>query len=318
MMNILITGITGLFGNYLAREFSHLGKIHGLKREDSNVGLVSEVPVQWHIGELSNMESLLEALKGIDLVVHSAGMVSFSAKDKEKLYEVNTIGTANIVNAMLASGVKKLVHVSSVAAIGRSQELKKIDEEFKWTESSLNTEYAVSKYWAELEAWRGEQEGLQLIVINPSVLLGKASYGKSSTAIYSYVLEENRFFPKGDLNYIDVRDAAKITRILVEKQVWGERFILTKQSISYREFFSEIATVFGKKAPQFALPTWLVTMAAVSASILRTIGFSNSPLNKQTALISQQKTHFDNSKIQSLLDYAYFPLRETLEWAKKP
>jgi dihydroflavonol-4-reductase len=317
-MNILITGITGLFGNYLAREFSQLGKIHGLRREDSDIGLVSEVEVQWHIGELSNMESLLEALSGIDLVVHSAGMVSFSSRDKEKLYQVNTIGTANIVNAMLAAGVKKLVYVSSVAAIGRNQELQKIDEESKWTESPLNTGYAVSKYWAELEAWRGEQEGLQLIVINPSVLLGKASYGKSSTAIYSYVLEENKFLPKGDLNYIDVRDAAKITRILVEKQVWGERFILNRQSISYREFFSEIATVFGKKAPKIALPTCLITIATVSVSILRIIGLSKSPLNKQTAMISQQKTHFDNSKIQNLLDYAYFPLRETLEWAKKP
>lgn len=316
-MNILITGITGLFGNHLAREFSHLGKIHGLRREDSDIGLVNEVEVQWHIGELSNVESLLEALNGIDLVVHSAGMVSFSAKDKEKLYEVNTVGTANIVNAMLAADVKKLVHVSSVAAIGRSQETKKIDEDSKWTESPLNTGYAVSKYWAELEAWRGEQEGLQLIVVNPSVLLGKASYGKSSTAIYSYVLEENKFFPKGDLNFIDVRDAAKITRILVEKQVWGERFILNRQSISYREFFSEIATVFGKKAPKIALPTWLITIATLSVSILRMIGLSKSPINKQTAMISQQKTYFDNSKIQSLLEYAYFPLRETLEWAKK-
>ncbi len=317
-MNILITGITGLFGSHLAREFSQLGKIHGLRREGSDLELVSNMDIHWHFGELSNVESLLEALREIDLVVHAAGMVSFSSKDKEKLYEVNTLGTANLVNAMLVAGVKKLVHVSSVAAIGRSPELKLIDEEFKWIESPLNTEYAVSKYWAELEAWRGEQEGLELIVVNPSILLGKASYGKSSTAIYSYVLEENKFFPKGDLNYIDVRDAAILTRVLVEKQVWGERFILNKESISYREFFSEIADVFGKKAPQFAVPTWLIPIASLSASILRTLRLSKSPLNKQTAMISQQKTHFDNLKIQSLLGYTYLPLRESLEWAKNP
>lgn len=316
-MNILITGITGLFGSFLAREFSYLGKIHALKREDSDVELVSDMAIQWHIGELSNVEALLEALQGIDLVIHAAGMVSFSPKDKEKLYEVNTLGTANLVNAMLASGVKKLVHVSSVAAIGRSSELRIIDEEFKWIESPTNTEYAVSKYWAELEAWRGEQEGLELIVVNPSVLLGKASYKKSSTAIYSYVLEGNKFFPKGDLNYIDVRDAAQITRLLVEKKAWGERFILNNESISYREFFSEIARVFGKKAPQFPLPTWLISVASITASILRTLGISKNPLNKQTAMISQQKTHFDNSKIQNLLAYTYIPLRESLEWAKE-
>lgn len=317
-MNILITGITGLFGSHLAREFSQLGKIHGLKRGDSDLGLIGDLEIQWHIGELSNMESLLESLQGIDLVIHSAGMVSFSSKDKEKLYEVNTVGTANLVNAMLAVGVKKMVHVSSVAAIGRSPELIQIDEEFKWAESPLNTEYAVSKYWAELEAWRGEQEGLDLIVVNPSILLGKASYGKSSTAIYSYVLEGNKFFPKGDLNYIDVRDASKITRILVEKEGWGERYILNKDSISYQKFFTEIAIVFGTNAPKIALPNWLITLASISTFFLRAFGLTNSPLSKQTAMISQQKIRFDNSKIQDLLDYVYFPLRESLEWAKNP
>lgn len=316
-MNILITGITGLFGSQLAREFSQLGKIHGLKREGSDLGLVGDVGVTWHTGELSDMESLLESLPGIDLVIHSAGLVSFSPKDKEKLYKVNTTGTANLVNAMLATGVRRLVFVSSVAAIGRSVEFSLIDEAFKWTESSLNTEYAVSKYWAELEAWRGEQESLELIVVNPSILLGKANYGKSSSAIYSHVLGGNKFYPKGDLNYIDVRDAAKITRMLVEKEAWGERFILNKDSISYHEFFTEIAIVFGKKAPKFPLPDWLITLASISASMLRTLGLSNSPLNKQTAMIAQQKLRFDNSKVQSLLGYSYFPIKETLEWAKK-
>lgn len=316
-MNILITGITGLFGSQLAREFSQLGKIHGLRREGSNLELLGDVEVQWHVGDLSNMESLLESLTDINLVIHSAGLVSFSSKDKEKLYEINAIGTANLVNAMLTRGVKNLVFVSSVAAIGRSPELNLIDEEFKWTESPLNTEYAVSKYWAELEAWRGEQEGLELIVVNPSILLGKANYGKSSSAIYSYVFEGNKFFPKGDLNYIDVRDAAKITRMLVEKQAWGERFILNRDSISYQEFFEEVATVFGKKAPKFPLPNWLITLASVFTSIFRTLGLSNSPLNRRTAMIAQQRIRFDNSKIQNLLDYSYYPIRETLAWAKE-
>lgn len=317
-MNILVTGITGLFGSHLAREFSQVGKIHGLKRENSDLKLIDDLEVHWKIGELSDMESLLESLKGIDLVVHSAGLVSFSSKDKEKLYEVNTTGTANLVNAMLVSGVKKLVYVSSVAAIGRSPELDVIDEEFKWTESPLNTEYAVSKYWAELEAWRGEQEGLELIVVNPSVLLGKASYGKSSAAIYSYVLDGNKFFPKGDVNYLDVRDAAKITRLLVEKGAWGERFILNKESIPYRTFFTEIAAVFNRKAPFIPLPNWLISITTVSISIFRLLGLTKSLLNKRTAMMAQQKTRFENAKIQSLLEYDYFTLRESLEWAKKP
>jgi nucleoside-diphosphate-sugar epimerase len=319
-MHILITGITGLFGSHLSREFSHLGQIHGLRQANSNLDLVKdlEFDIIWHQGELSDVDSLLDALQGIDLVIHAAGLVSFSPRDKKSLYEVNSVGTANLVNAMLTMGVRQLVHVSSVAAIGRNPEQPVIDEEYKWTDSPHHTEYATSKYWAELEAWRGEQEGLELIVVNPSILLGKASYEKSSTAIYSYVLEGNRFFPKGDLNYIDVRDAAIITRLLVENQAWGERFILNKESIPYRVFFSEVAAVFGKNAPTLPLSTWLIAVAALASSIGRLLRVSKSPLNKQTAKLAQQKIRFDNGKIQNLLNYRYCSLRESLEWAKLP
>ncbi|OOG70688.1 NAD-dependent epimerase/dehydratase family protein [Algoriphagus sp. A40] len=319
-MNILITGITGLFGSQLAKEFSQLGKIHGLKKEHSKLDLLRDAnyEIQWHKGELSDVESLLEALQGIDLVVHSAGLVSFSSRDKEKLHQTNTVGTANLVNAMLSAGVTKLVHVSSVAAIGRSPELSVINEEFKWVESPLNTDYAISKYWAELEAWRGEQEGLDLIVVNPSVLLGKATYGKSSTAIYSYVLEGNKYFPKGDLNFIDVRDAAIITRALVENQAWGDRYILNSCSLSYREFFTEMASVFEKKPPKIPVSNWQISLGSIIFSLLRTLGLSKSPLTKKTAMLAQQAIRFDNSKIQELLDYRYTSLRESLEWAKIP
>lgn len=319
-MNILITGITGLFGSHLAKEFSQLGKIRGLVMENSIPSLVNnpDFEIEWHKGELSDVDSLLEALQGIDIVIHSAGLVSFSPQDEDKLYEVNSVGTANLINAMLTAGVSKLVHVSSVAAIGRNPEFSVIDEEYKWADSPLNTPYAISKYWGELEAWRGEQEGLDLIVVNPSILLGKASYAKSSSAIYSYVLEENRFYPKGDLNFIDVRDAAKITRMLVENKAWGERFILNKGSIPYREFFSEVAVVFGKKAPSIPLSDWLISIASLTTGILKALGMSKSPLNKQTARLSQQKIRFDNTKIEKLLNYRYFALRESLEWAKMP
>lgn len=317
-MNILITGITGLFGSQLAREFSQLGSIHGLKKETSSLDLLAGIdfPIQWHHGELSNSDSLLDALQGIDLVIHAAGLVSFSSQDKDVLFEVNTSGTTNLVNAMLSTGVNKLIHVSSVAAIGRSPEVSIINENFKWLESPLNTTYAVSKYWAELEAWRGEQEGIDLIVVNPSVLLGKAHPPRSSSAIYSYVLKENRFYPQGDLNYIDVRDAAKITRLLVEKKAWGERYILNREHISFRDFFGEIATVFGKKAPSIPLSSWQVALFSGIVSILRIFGVKDIPLNKKSAMLSQQKIYFDNSKIGELLDYRYFSLKESLEWAK--
>ena len=319
-MNILITGITGLFGSFLAREFSKLGAIHGLKREDSNLDLLQDLDfeVTWHTGEVGDMDSLLEAMKSIDLVIHSAGMVSFSSKDEDQVYLVNSQGTSNVVNAMLASGVKKLLHVSSVAAIGRSVELKAISEDFKWADSPLNTHYAISKYQGELEAWRGQQEGLEVLVVNPSILLGKVSFHRSSTAILDYVMQEHTFYPKGDLNYIDVRDAAKISRILVEKEAWGERFILNKESVAYKKFFKEAAHAFSKKAPFIAVSGVMIGLVAGVLGILRLLGLSQSPLNRKTAMLSQQKIYFQNDKVNSLLDYQYLSLEESLNWAKNP
>lgn len=317
-MKILITGITGLLGSYIAREFAGKAEIHGFKRAGSSLRLLEgmDTEIHWHEGNVSDVEELGEAVAGKDLVIHAAGVVSFDSRDEALLYEVNNVGTANLVNAMLSAGSKKLVHVSSVAAIGRSPELSSIDENHKWAESPFNTVYATSKYFGELEAWRGEQEGLDLIVVNPSILLGKVSDDRSSTEIYHYVLDENSYYPKGDLNYLDVRDAAKMIRLLVEKEAWGERFILNNKCISYQDFFKEMAIVFKKKAPAKPATPFLIRLAVFYNGILRRFRLSKNPLNIQTAMIAQQKMFYDNRKILEFLDFKFTTLEDTFRWAK--
>ncbi len=317
-MKILITGITGLLGSYLAKEFASHGEIHGIRRPGSSTRLLEDVdfPIHWHEGELSDVDSLESAVSGKDLVIHVAGKVSYDPADTDQLYETNVRGTANLVNAMLQTEVRKLVHVSSVAAIGRAPEQLDYDEDYKWTESPFNTDYAISKYWGELEAWRGEQEGLDLMVVNPSVLLGKISDDRSSTAIYHYVLEENSFYPSGNVNYLDVRDAAEMVRLLVEKEAWGKRFILNKESMSYKEFFQKMAEAFGKKAPNRPTNSMMLQLAVLYASISRKLGLSKNPLNKKTAMLSSQKVAYDNTKATSLLDFKYRDLKDTFLWAK--
>ncbi|MBS4071266.1 MAG: NAD-dependent epimerase/dehydratase family protein [Algoriphagus sp.] len=319
-MNILITGITGYFGSQLAKEFSQLGKIHGIKRGNSNLDLLKDADffVQWHEGDITDTDSLLDAMKDIDLVIHAAGMVSFASKDEDLLYKINSEGTANVVNAMLSAGVPKLVYVSSIAAIGRTSEVKEYDENFKWVDSPLNSGYALSKYWGELEVWRAEQEGLETLVINPSVILGKANYEKSSGSIYQYVLKGNLFYPKGNINYIDVRDAAAITRLLVEKNAWGERFILNKEGKSYREFFVLLAKIFETKAPSIRISNTLLKIVLPVISLLRGLRLSNSPLNRQLAVNAQRNCYYSNAKVQALLHYQYHSLEDTLKWAKQP
>lgn len=317
-MNILITGITGLFGSFLAAEFSSLGKIHGIKRANSSKRLIEELDmaVHWFEADLADQQSLEEAMEGIDLVIHAAGLVSFNPRDSDALYQTNVKGTRNLVNAMIQVGIPKLIHVSSVAAIGRSSEIHRVDEKFKWTDSPLNTEYACSKYEAELEVWRGEQEGLQVLIVNPSIILGKISHQRSSTAIYDYVLEQKSYYPKGSVNYIDVRDAAKVSRILYEKQKWGQRYILSAGSVSYQSFFENMAHTFGKKAPSKALPDNLLRLAVWYAGFSRFLRISKIPLNKKTAMLSRLEIHYDNQKVKAETGYSFKSLAESFQWAK--
>jgi len=317
-MNILITGITGYFGNHLAQEFSQIGNIHGLKRTSSSKNLLeySSFPINWHDGDLNDFDRLIEALHGIDLVIHAAGLVSFNKKDAQSLHHINRRGTANLVNAMLASGVKHLVHISSVAAIGRSLEVDHYDENFKWITSNLTTDYGLSKYLAELEVWRGEQEGLQTIVVNPSVLLGKTGYEKSSALIYKIITRETLFFPRGNFNYIDIRDAAAITRLLVEKNMWGERFILNKESIKYKNFFALAAKIFDKRPPKIPLINWVIVLFYPLIGLFNLLGISKNIMNKKALLSAQRPIYYSNSKVQSALNFTYRPLEETLNWAK--
>ena len=316
-MKILITGITGLLGSYLAKRFISLGQIYGLKRKNSNLSLLGEFAskIHWHDGDITDIQSLEEAVKDKDLIIHAAGLVSFDPKDETKLMKINVEGTACLVNALLEMKSKKIIHISSISALGRNPGVTDLDENHKWSDSILNTPYAISKYMGELEIWRGAQEGLQVMAILPTVILGKISDQRSSTRIYDYVLDEKSYYPKGNINYIDVRDASELIFQLYQKDVWGERYILNNQSIPYKYFFEKMASAFGKKAPYKKLNTITLQLALCGSWIGRKIGFSKNILNGQTARLVQLDTNIDNSKVQKLLGYQYIPLEDTFVWA---
>lgn len=316
-MRILITGITGLLGSYLAKIFSEKGEIYGLKRPSSDTRLLGDFNerVIWYEGDINDPSLLEEACKEKDLVIHAAGLVSFSEKDKEKLLMANTQGTANVVNAMLSSGGGRLVYVSSVAALGRDHDHLHLNENSKWSNSELNTPYAISKHLAELEVWRGSQEGLDVMVFNPSVLLGRVNDLRSSAGIYKYVLGGSSYYPKGTINYIDIRDAVEIMARLVEKGQWNERYIINNESIPYKLFFEKMAEVFGKKAPCRPLNGMMSTLAVQWAKLYNLFGKHPIALNNQMIRLAQMKIRYDNQKIQQILNYRFIPVTETFLWA---
>ncbi len=317
MKKILITGITGLLGSYLAKGLVGKAVISGTKRTGSSTSLLGNLAndIAWFEGEITDVEMLAEACKGQDLVVHAAGLVSFDDSQKEALLKTNAYGTACLVDAMLSLGAGKLVFISSVAALGRQENQLSISEEQKWINSELNTPYAISKHLAELEVWRGAQEGLEVMVFNPSVLLGKISDERSSSQIYRYVLEGNRYYPKGNVNYIDIRDAVHIMLQLMESGRWNERYIVSNESLSYREFFAEMARVFQKNPPSLPLSDWLAGWVVRWSRLHNLFSRTKLPISRQSVRAAQTRVGYDSSKVLAETGFVFTPLQETFQWA---
>ena len=320
---VLITGITGLVGSFTARRFLEAGyKVAGLKRANSDLLLLQDIENQivWHEGDILDVMSLEKAMTSIEYVIHTAAIVSFAPKDRAVMFKTNLEGTANVVNLCLEKNIKKLCFVSSVAALGRSipnenkgQNVISINEKATWEESPLNSNYAKTKYLAEMEVWRAEAEGLNCVVVSPSLILGEADWHKSSTQLLKYVFDEHQFYPQGNLNYVDVRDVAECILKLTISDISGEKFILSAGEVTYKDFFEQVALKFHKKAPSTLLLKSL-TSILWRLEAIRTFFTGNTPLiTKETALSSSHSFIYQNDKIKQALGFEFKSLEESLD-----
>lgn len=317
---ILLTGATGLVGSFTARRLLESGqKVRALVRPGSDRRLLADVihRIDWVEGDLLDVLALERALDGVSQVVHAAALVSFVPRDHRLMYQINVEGTINVVNACLQGGVKKLLFVSSVAALGRSAkktgpDQQIIDEAARWEESPLNSHYAKSKYLAELEVWRGASEGLSVVVVNPSVILGEGDWHRSSTQLFKYAYDEHAFYPEGTINYVDVLDVAEAIVQLLRADVSGERFILNAKSLPYRDFLAKVAQAFGKKPPGIRLPR-AATRVLWRLEALRSWLTGRAPLiTRETAQSSGHSYVFPNDKIRRTLGLEFRSLDETI------
>ena len=320
---VLITGITGLVGSFTAKRFLEAGyKVAGLKRANSDLSLLQDIENQivWHEGDILDVMSLEEAMTNIEYVIHTAAIVSFAPKERTIMFKTNIEGTANVVNLCLEKNIKKLCFVSSVAALGRSipnekkaENVISINEKATWEESPLNSNYAKTKYLAEMEVWRAEAEGLTCVVVNPSLILGEADWHKSSTQLLKYVFDEHKFYPQGNLNYVDVLDVAECILKLTISDISGEKFILSAGEISYKDFFEKVAPKFYKKAPSTLLQKSL-TSIIWRLEAIRSLFTGNAPLiTKETALSSSHSFEYQNEKIKQTLSFKFKSLEESLD-----
>lgn len=320
---ILITGITGLVGSFTARQFLKSGfTVSGLKRVNSDLSLIQDIENQivWYEGDILDIFALEKAIENVNYVIHAAAIVSFAPKDRNKMFKTNVEGTINVVNLCLEKNIKKLCFVSSVAALGRkipykntSNHIIKIDEKATWEDNELNSNYAKTKYLAEMEVWRGQSEGLNSVVVNPSVILGEADWNKSSTQLLKYVYDEHKFYPEGNLNYVDVQDVAECIYRLTTSDISDERFILSAGETTYRDFFEKVALRFNKKAP-YILVGKPLTSVIWRLEAIRTFFTGNAPLiTKETALSSSQSFEYQNDKIKKVIDFSFRNLENSLD-----
>lgn len=270
-----------------------------------------------------DLESLIEAFRGQDVVIHSAALVSFSKKDKNLMMKTNVEGTANVVNACLAANVKKLIHVSSVAAIGRphqsinNSETTVVSENHKWENSPLNSNYAISKYHAELEVWRGEAEGLKVAVINPSIILGECDITKSSGRLFEYIWKENIFWVDGRVNYVDLNDVIKSIQLILKNDLSGKRYILNGGNTSYKNLFTKMAEGLNKKPPSIKLGNLTIEILWRLEKIRSIITGSEPLITKETSVTARTNILYDSSKIVNELNFAFTPLEQTISRVSK-
>ncbi len=310
---ILVTGAAGLLGNALVELLVAKGK--KVKAAYNNTTLTKSlsenlIPVQLDILDVIGLEQVM-----IDVteVYHCAGLVSFAAKDEQKLYSINVEGTANIVNACLVAGVRKLVHVSSVAALGRLRHGQTINETMQWSPESNNSKYGYSKYLGEMEVWRGVAEGLNAVVINPVIILGVANWNEGSTKLFKSVYDGFPWYSTGSTGFVDVKDVAESMILLMDSNVEAEKFIISAENTTYQSLFNMIAKGFNKKEPHKKVTSFLAAITWRLEAIKSFFTGQRPLITKETAATALTEVKFDNSKLLNLFpNFKYKKLNESV------
>lgn len=311
---VFVTGGSGLIGTFLIPALLEQGhKVKALYR-----GQVPALPgaeqVQWLEGDVLDPLFLREALQDVTHVFHSAGVVSYAPQDEELLKQVNIEGTDNIVDVCLEHPGIRLCHVSSIAAVGRPKSATLLTENSKWDHAEEHSAYASSKYWGELEVWRGIAEGLEAVIVNPSVILGPADWNRSSTQLFKYVYQERTFYTGGSANFVDVRDVVTAMMRLAFSDISGERYILTAEPMSYKEFFEQAARCFGKKAPSTKVPPVLAEVVWRFEHARAWLTGGRPLITKDTARVAAKSHVFSNEKICKAINLTFRPLSESIVW----
>ena len=310
---IFVTGASGLVGSHLIQSLLAKGKkVRALYRQAVPVFAGSE-QCEWIQGDILDPIGLTDALAGVDYVYHCAAIVSFAPGAAAKMLQSNVEGTANVVNACLVQQIKKLIFVSSVAALGRIRETESIDESMHWTPATSNSVYGQSKYLAELEVWRAMEEGLPMAIVNPVIILGAGDWNNGSSGIFKSAYNEFPLYTGGLSGFVDVLDVVDAMQILMESNVVGQRYVLSAENIHYRDIFNAMAKAFDKKQPHKKVTPFLAGIVWRLEAIKGMITGKAPLLTKETAATAQAIVRFDNQKfLHAFPDFKYRKVDDTI------
>lgn len=323
---ILVTGGTGLVGSHLLYKLvSRNEHVRAIYRSEKKLEIVKNVfsyytddfkavfnKIEWIKADLLDIPSLTEAFKDISYVYHCAAFVSFEPDKYHLLRQTNIEGTANIVNLCIANAIKKLCYVSSVAAMGQPINNDDVTETTEWNPEADNSVYAITKYGAEMEVWRGTQEGVDAVIVNPGVILGAGIWRYGSGSIINMVYKGTKYFTKGTVALVDIEDVVTIMIKLMESNIKNHRFILVSENWTYRQFLQTIAENLNVKPPQKEAKYWQLQLGWRLDWLRHKIKNKRRKLTKQLAQSLMGTSFHSNEKIKTALSFEFKPVTQSI------
>ncbi|RCH54431.1 nucleoside-diphosphate sugar epimerase [Mucilaginibacter hurinus] len=313
---ILVTGATGFLGAEVARQLAQTGKnVRCTKRATSVIPEILKPYqglIEWADADMLDDYALEDAFADVTQVYHAAAWVSLKQKDKKPMIAANIAGTANIVNLCLQYGCK-LVHVSSIAALGLAKPGESITENHHLEATTENDGYAISKLESEMEVWRGIAEGLNAVIVNPSLIIGPNAGTEGTGELFDTVRKGLKFYTTGTAGVVDVEDVAKSMIALMNSDITGERYIINAENYSYKQLVEEIAQGFAIKPPTVKAKPWMMELAWRLAKAVSPFTGGNPFIDKIAAQSSYTIKHFDNSKIKKAIGIEFKPVSSSIK-----
>ena len=325
---ILVTGGTGLVGSHLLYHLTQKNdRVRAIYRTDEKRIHVKKIfsyftdnielyfsKIEWVKADITDIPSLEPIFKNIKEVYHCAALVSFNPKDYRKMRQVNIDGTANVINFSIENKVKKFCFVSSIAAVGDSINGEVITEENEWIDTGDNNGYSISKYGAEMEVWRGSQEGLEVVIVNPGVILGSGFWNEGSGKLFTQINNGFKFYTEGITGFVDVKDVVKVMIQLVESNIKNERFILVSENKSFKDVLCKIADELNKKHPSFKAGRLLTSLVWRFDWVLTMLTGKEPLLTKNSARSSHNISSYSSKKIERQLNFKFDKTNRSLEF----